>query len=135
MSNTDRAWLNFSSQQQLEYLQKCSGRQTEKPVKTASCAVLEGKFIYSKTAFLCELGEALFGNGGFCGRTLEEAASVLNSSLSSPYNTRGLRKIIWRDADVSLQNLGEDDFYLCLTVLQHALAECTLVYKKVRRCW
>lgn len=132
MSNTDRAWLNFSSEQQLDYLNQCR-RRAETGRKAVRCAVLQGEFVHSKSSFLCELGQAVFGVGGWCGGDFEEAQAVFDGKTAAA-DASTLQKIIWRDADLSMLNLGEDDFYRCLAVLQNSLRDCTLVYRHTRFC-
>lgn len=124
MSQNSRIWLKWSASERSQYLHQCSLLPTS--TKPSSLLTLDGQFIMDHTSFLCELGHAFWGSDGFCGHSLAQAQSILCTHTPTP------QKIIWQDADVSMENMGEAAFYECLSVLQNTLIEGVLLYRMPR---
>jgi RNAse (barnase) inhibitor barstar len=78
-----------------------------------SSYVMDGSGIENTASFYCEIGEAINGPGGYFGSGLDALADCLRSAVSI-----GPFELVWRNFNLSKENLGEPEVESLVAVLQ-----------------
>ncbi|WP_460648834.1 barstar family protein [Kribbella endophytica] len=112
-------WLQWPSRDQSAWLHVvqnswfASGRDAV-VCNIADVVYLDGAHIAGRSAFFCELGEAVSGPGGYFGSNLDALADCIrtNSVQGRP------RKVVWRDFQSSREFL-DDAFVDSVKLLMH----------------
>lgn len=79
-----RAWYNLPDDELFQWLRDCfnDSRQKGRFNQTVNKTVfIDGCYIYSKHSFLCELGEQLFGIGGYFGSDLDGLSDCCSGGI------------------------------------------------------
>ena len=77
-------------------------------------AFIEGKDISSVTEFLCAMGEATFGPGGYMGQCL----MGFEDCFYGGFGEFNLKTLTWKDFDQSKKHLTEESIEIIISTLE-----------------
>lgn len=121
-----RIWHNFSNQEKYNWLRLNYYFQIYTPKKSMEKCIIDGKFFKDKLGFLCELGEQLFGVGGYAGSDLDGCYDILTNGLSDISQLDSNLEIIWLNYSYSIRNIECNELVRIKSMLESAI-KLTLV--------
>jgi RNAse (barnase) inhibitor barstar len=110
-------WLTLNHDEKEAWLEVSLLDNRKPAYKTKPIDIeLDGKTIVDIVSFLCALGEAVFGPGGYIGRNLGALEDYLscNTDLNVPFNLRWKNS---RDSEKRFKDCGEEDIYRDILVI------------------
>lgn len=112
-----RAWRDFSEQDKFHWLRLNYYFQSIFPKQSQKSCQINGLYFHDKFGFLCELGEQLFGVGGYAGSDLDGCYDVLSNGISDMAKIDQHLSITWQHYSHSVQVMDKNEIAMILDIL------------------
>lgn len=112
-----RAWQDFSEQDKFYWLRLNFDFQRIFPKQSPKSCQINGLCFHDKLGFLCELGEQLFGVGGYAGSDLDGCYDVLSNGISDMAKIDQHLSITWQHYSHSVQVMDKNEIAMILDIL------------------
>lgn len=112
-----RYWHSLSNEYKYHWLRFNYFFQLNCPKKSKDVCYIDGKYFNDKLSFLCEIGEQLFGIGGYAGSDWDGCFDVLNHGLDDIAKITNPLTIKWINFNFSKKVMSKNDINNIFSIL------------------
>ena len=110
LTRHNRVWEHFTEQNKFNWLRLGYYFQIKNPKISSDICYIDGSKFTTKMGFLCEIGEGLFGVGGYAGSDLDGLYDTLTGGINDIACIKQDIHVIWHNFSYSKNHM--DNFLL-----------------------